>query len=160
MILGPGAEGGSDFRDGLHHGGMIGVEEGHAISEFIIDDRMLHDLTRELEAIEGTTIVGEVILDGGIAHFELIKLKDKVEYVGKESSKGGLPLQGAINITMAAERGEKERDGGLEGGGVLIALAKLIGGRTDGIPGGLLSGLRGGGDGLPDELSTTLVLSK
>ena len=55
---------GGGLVDDVHHGSGVGKEERHAVSKFVLDGDFTVVLLGELHAVQGTTVVGEIVLEG------------------------------------------------------------------------------------------------
>lgn len=64
---------GRGLREDLHHGGGVGEKQGHTVGQ-LISDLDVGILLGQLHAVEGTAVVGEVVLNGGVHHLTLYEL--------------------------------------------------------------------------------------
>ena len=61
---------GGGLVDNVHHGGRVSEEERHAVSKLVLNGDLSVVLLGKLHAVQGTTVVGEIVLKG-------IKVKKK-----------------------------------------------------------------------------------
>lgn len=79
------------LRENLHHRSRIGKEQRHAVGQLVSDFNVCIFL-REFHAVEGTTIVRKVVLNGWVNHLWVMVVSGLIINIYSPSGWGGYQI--------------------------------------------------------------------
>mmetsp|Transcript_117179 Transcript_117179/g.164827 ORF Transcript_117179/g.164827 Transcript_117179/m.164827 type:complete len:260 (-) Transcript_117179:403-1182(-) len=118
--------------DDVHHGRGVGEEERHPVRQ-LVADADVEVLLRELHAVEGAPVVGEVVLDRRVDHLEVVKAQDEVEDVSQLLGQRLEVCKAGLGVVLA-ECHQKLGEAVLQLEGKVIELLQLVHGRKHTVP--------------------------
>mmetsp|Transcript_3767 Transcript_3767/g.5761 ORF Transcript_3767/g.5761 Transcript_3767/m.5761 type:complete len:255 (-) Transcript_3767:123-887(-) len=150
---------GGGLVDDVHHGGRVREEEGHAVGQLILDGDLTVVLLGQLHAVQSTTVVGEIVLDGRVQHLQIIKSQNKVKNISKLLSQSLSLLQVGLRIILA-KSGKKLGEALVQLLRVVVEFLQLLDSGEDSQPSLILSFRARVCDSFTNVLFTTSVVGQ